>query len=202
MLQSYKIFINDKPFLLLNKQSEIENGYFQLDPLFLAEPRIFLENEELWHSAPGFYITSVHPEEDFKAFKSNLKFIDAAGGIVRNSNEELLMIYRRGYWDLPKGKVEKGESIEKAAVREVEEETGIHSLELKEYIASTFHIYHQKHWILKETHWFAMNTDSDIPLCPQAEEDIEQAVWVAKKDIPGKLLQTYSSIREVLLQLL
>ena len=202
MPQSYKIFINDKPVLLLNDKQNIQNAYLQLDPLFLAEPRVFLENADFWETSPGFYLVCDDLEKDFKLFKSNLKLIYAAGGLVWNPKGQLLMIYRRGFWDLPKGKVDAGESLEEAALREVEEETGMGNLELRSKLSITYHIYFQKKWILKETHWYEMCGASDQKLIPQAEEDILEAIWVAKADIPAKLTQSYSSIREILTKLL
>jgi mutator protein MutT len=97
----------------------------------------------------------------------------AAGGIVRNENGEILMQYRRGKWDLPKGKLDDNETIEECAVREVEEETGLTNIQLGALIGVTNHRYVERGLeIDKETHWFAMRVAGDQTLVPQTEEDI------------------------------
>ncbi|MBV9986191.1 MAG: NUDIX domain-containing protein, partial [Chitinophagaceae bacterium] len=101
--------------------------------------------------------------------------IVAAGGLVQNENGELLMIYRRGKWDLPKGKLDKGESIEACALREVTEETGVRNLQLGALIDIGYHEYFDKYLqqeVIKETHWFRMSATGTQHLVPQTEEDI------------------------------
>jgi 8-oxo-dGTP pyrophosphatase MutT (NUDIX family) len=125
--------------------------------------------------------------------------IIAAGGIVLNEKNELLMIFRRGFWDLPKGKLDEGESIPECAVREVQEETGLRNIELQELIGITFHEYEEKgHAILKETHWYKMHASDAEELVPQTEEDILQIEWVKKPDIAKRLEKTYANIIEIL----
>lgn len=124
--------------------------------------------------------------------------IVAAGGVVFNTRNELLCIFRRGYWDLPKGKVDKGEGIEQAALREVKEETGVVHLEMGEPFAITHHCYEA--WgktAFKTTHWFVMHT-IDETLQPQTEEDITQAEWVAKGQVDMVLRNTYENIKPVI----
>jgi len=134
----------------------------------------------------------------FKAVTERVKLVKAGGGFVLNNEHQLLMIYRRGFWDLPKGKVEAGESIEETSVREVEEECGVRDLRITSKGYLTYHTYFEKGTpVLKESTWFSMVTGDDRPLIPQTEEDIEQAVWV---DLPVKasmLHKAYSSIRDV-----
>ena len=127
------------------------------------------------------------------------KFI-AAGGLVFNDNNELLMIFRRGKWDLPKGKLDEDESIEACAVREVQEETGL-SVELQNFIGLTYHEYFDKYLqqdVRKETHWFKMHAPDAQQLVPQTEEDIEEIEWVDKKDIAEKLNNSYPNIVEII----
>ena len=131
--------------------------------------------------------------------KFSLLFIKAGGGYVLNSQRELLMIYRRGFWDLPKGKLDEGETIEECAVREVEEECGISQLSTQSKPFSTFHLYEEKgKAVVKESVWFKMTCADDNELIPQTEEDILEARWV-KTPIPKELNDgAYLSIREVL----
>jgi 8-oxo-dGTP pyrophosphatase MutT (NUDIX family) len=134
----------------------------------------------------------------FKSFKTHFKNITAAGGLVINEKKQILMIFRRSKWDLPKGKVEKNETIEQAAVREVEEETGIKVDSLKELLRTTFHIYlHNGKYCLKENYWFKMKSHSKYPLTPQVEEDIEKIEWVDYENIDKYLAKSFPSIKDV-----
>lgn len=127
-----------------------------------------------------------------------MKKIIAAGGLVTNDQGDLLMIYRRGKWDLPKGKQDEGESIAACAVREVEEETGLKQLILGDSLGITLHTYVQDGvTVEKETHWFKMQAPGSQPVVPQAEEDIEKAEWVNKTALNGHLQNTYANIAEI-----
>jgi 8-oxo-dGTP pyrophosphatase MutT (NUDIX family) len=129
------------------------------------------------------------------------KKIIAAGGLVFNDNEALLMIFRRGKWDLPKGKLDEGETIEQCAVREVQEETGLQNITLDSFLGTTHHEYFEPRInsdVFKETHWFKMHAAGTQSLIPQTEEDIEQIEWVDKKDIMEKLQNTYPNIIDII----
>ena len=129
------------------------------------------------------------------------KKIFAAGGLVTNEKKELLMIFRRGKWDLPKGKLDEGESLETCAIREVREETGINDLELKNLIGLTHHEYFDKYSntdVIKETYWFAMHTNGNSKLVPQTEEDIENIIWADENELRECLKNTYSNIKEII----
>ena len=116
-----------------------------------------------------------------------------------NEKKEILMIFRRGKWDLPKGKLDEGESIEQAALREVEEETGLKGVKPGKKITVTYHTYDEfgKH-ILKESHWFKMTTNSDQKLIPQTKEDITDIRWVDPDSLSEYLNNTFQTIKEVL----
>lgn len=127
--------------------------------------------------------------------------IIAAGGIVVNPNNEILWIFRRGFWDLPKGKLDPNETIEACAIREVMEETGIDHLVLGELILTTKHQYHDKYLdtqVEKTTYWYAMTTDLNQDGIPQTEEDIEAIAWVKKEALTPYLEKTYDTIKEVM----
>ena len=134
-----------------------------------------------------------------KTFFKNFTVIEAAGGIVQNDKKELLFIHRLGKWDLPKGKVEKGEKLEDCAMREVTEETGVKGLSLKKKIGETYHVYDQfgKHF-LKISHWFYMTCPSNQELKPQTEEHITDIKWVKTIDIKEPIKNTYPSIKNIL----
>lgn len=125
--------------------------------------------------------------------------IIAAGGIVENGEKEILMIFRRGKWDLPKGKLDEGETIEECAVREVEEETGLRSIQQGELIDVTLHTYIEKgKEIEKETYWYAMKVEGDQKLVAQSEEDIEEIRWVKETGLPTYLNNSYPNIVDII----
>lgn len=130
-----------------------------------------------------------------------LKPSEAAGGLVRNSRGEWLMIFRNGRWDLPKGHVEQFESFAECAEREVEEECGVCGLIVRDKLIVTEHIYKWRtRWILKLSHWFRMDIKpecEDMPMTPQLEEGIEKVEWVAEQDVPLRLTDSFPTIREV-----
>ena len=129
------------------------------------------------------------------------QIIKAGGGLVRNGEGDLLMIFRRGKWDLPKGKLDHSETIEDCALREVTEETGVNHLALGELISVTWHDYFDKYVgeeVIKETHWFRMSVAGVPNLIPQTEEDITVIEWVKKSDIPARMEQSYITILDVL----
>ena len=137
-------------------------------------------------------------DADFPEFCSHFKEITAGGGIVQSQEGKFLLIYRHQLWDLPKGKQEPDESIETCALREVEEETGLHRLRLGDPICITHHTYQlfgEK--VLKHTHWYRMYDEGQESLIPQTEEDITGAQWVEKTCLPTYLEDTYPSIVEV-----
>lgn len=138
------------------------------------------------------------PKGEWKDFKKNYKIIEAAGGLVRNEKKEILFIFRKGKWDLPKGKIDKNEKVKSAAKREVKEECGIKGLKITDELATTYHIYElYGKQILKKTYWFKMTTDFKGILTPQMEEDITDVKWIKKKDVPEVLKNTYPAIVEV-----
>ena len=125
--------------------------------------------------------------------------VKAGGGLVKNEKGEILFMFRRGKWDLPKGKLDPGESLENCALREVEEETGVGSLTVQKFLLVTEHPYEEKgQLLLKETHWWLMTTNSQQPLVPQTEEDITELRWIGTSEMNMILLNTYPGIIEVL----
>jgi 8-oxo-dGTP pyrophosphatase MutT (NUDIX family) len=151
--------------------------------------------------------TSIHVgvffHKDFKelkdAFFKKFTLIKAAGGFVLNENKEVLMMFRRGKWDLPKGKMDKKESFEDCAIRETEEETGLKKIKLNSPLVTTYHTYHEgSKFVLKETRWFTMEASSDQKLIPQAAEQISKLEWVGKNDLKKYLQNSFPSVNDVL----
>lgn len=143
-------------------------------------------------------LLSGYGEKQMKAdFIKAFYYLEAAGGVVFNSQKQVLFIYRSGIWDLPKGKIDKGESVKECALREVEEETGVQGLKITEDLKSSYHIYwHKNKWYLKRTYWFFMETSSDVKLKPQIEEEITEARWMNEDECQVALNKTFRSLRE------
>lgn len=141
---------------------------------------------------------SLSVEEVFAKATKNLYHVFAAGGIVENENKELLFMFRNGYWDLPKGHWESGESLPFTAKREVMEETGIKDLEIIDFVGISFHTYNMygRHEI-KHTYWYKMKTSSKEKLLPQTEEGIKELRWIKQEDLGEVLKQSYPNIRNI-----
>ncbi|WP_197492257.1 NUDIX hydrolase [Arachidicoccus ginsenosidimutans] len=130
-----------------------------------------------------------------------MKKVLAAGGIVINQDKELLMIFRRLLWDLPKGHLDKGETLEGCAIHEVQEETGLKNLQLKGFVGKTEHIYYERKFreeAIKETHWFEMLGDKNEQLIPLEKESIERAEWVPKSKLKKYLFNTFENVEEII----
>ena len=139
------------------------------------------------------------PSTLLETFKSKLPVVQAAGGLVRNQSGKTLFIFRKGKWDLPKGKIDKGETLEEAAKREVNEETGVKRLQLNGLAGVTYHIFKRNDkYQLKETYWFYMSTTYTGKLKPQLQEDITKTKWKSPKRIAKTLENSYGNIRFLL----
>lgn len=147
--------------------------------------KIYFFNEDLKHL--------------FNFFSGMFRIIEAAGGLVKNKKNEWLFIFRNGKWDLPKGKIEKGERVKTAAIREVEEECGIKGLSIVKALSTTYHTYFLKDKnILKPTYWFEMSCDEASKLVPQIEEGITEVKWIAKNKFKQVFDNTYESVKDVI----
>lgn len=196
-----KIFINDKPLFLV-QQKPLQNNP-EMPVMAFNEQEInnyFKHCESL--SAKGLVLTAPNPELALKSLKKQVMCIEAAGGAVFNNLGELLLIKRLGKWDLPKGKIDAGETIEMAAIREVEEECGITHLQILKPLTTTYHTYKMhNHRFLKITYWFFMSTQFTGKLVPQTEEQITDVVWMNLNQINTSELDTYQSMRALLNQI-
>ena len=145
----------------------------------------------------GALLLTEDPEALWTAFRKLHRLVPAAGGAVINDGR-LLCIYRRGSWDLPKGKIDEGESESAAAVREVQEETGLREVDIARELSTTYHTYRDRKGrrILKPTYWYEMRT-SEEALRPQAEEDIEEARWVPLDELEDIRARMYASLQAV-----
>jgi len=199
----YKIFINEYPLVITaNEQDFYGSGNFRIvddKPTSIATAVETLEKSDRGIGNFGLMVMTEDEDATFKKFARPYQRISAAGGLVYNEKGDLLLIFRQGKWDLPKGKVDKGETVEEAAIREVEEECGIEKLELGEPVQKTFHTYFlDQQRILKTTYWFKMTALEYGKMAPQLEENITDLQWFDPKTLDIEALNTYTSIRELL----
>ena len=196
-----KIFSAGKIVRLMNS-----NELFKPQPgSILLRVSSAAEVQEFYHELIGSRdiseIAFYHADEAFlfDSFKAMFIVIEAAGGLVKNDRGEYLFIFRKGKWDLPKGKIEKGESIESAAIREVEEECGIGQLKITGPMETTYHTYFIGEMpVLKPTYWFHMSSSDTSVLKPQLEEGITEVRWLLPQDLNMVRDNSYDSIRDVI----
>jgi ADP-ribose pyrophosphatase YjhB (NUDIX family) len=199
-----KIYFNDKPLFLCDEVDKTLEPYLHHDDaVFIDEFSIHAiksmlhEMEQQKIHAGIFYHTNLR--ELKKAFWKKFTIVQASGGLALNKEKEILMIFRRGKWDLPKGKLEPGETLAQCAIREVEEETGLKNINLKKELITTYHTYHENgKFILKESYWYQMSVSDRQILTPQTKEDIQQAIWASDKKTDECLKNTFPSIVDVI----
>ncbi len=200
----YKIYINDNILILKDTQDVQKNDFPDGSLLapYNGKVKTLFSYIDMLEKSASFRTVVLHfsdIKQLWKDFKSLFNIIKASGGVVRNENEQLLFIFRRGLWDLPKGKIEKNEKKKAAALREVEEETSVKKLTLETNLTKTWHVYrtNSKKRVLKKTYWYIMQAPKQ-KLIPQAKEDITEAKWMSLEKFEKSNLQTYASILEVL----
>ncbi len=199
-----KIYFADKPLFLCDRIDETIQPYVHhddaifIDELNARTIKTMIHEMQQPHVHAGVFLNSDF-EELKKAFQKKFTLIQAAGGLVKNEKDKILMIFRRNRWDLPKGKLDKGERFEDCAVREVEEETGLKNVKLNSSLTVTYHTYHEgtKH-LLKESHWFSMTVTGEQKLSPQTEEDISDIKWIEQKEVNLYLEKTFPLISDIM----
>ena len=197
----HKVFINNKPLFFEDIYSNLDN--LNKNYLILSEAEFSLNdviNKFETYSVTGIIYLCARQDVAWTNFAGKYVLVEAAGGVVKNIKDEILIIYRKKRWDLPKGKLDYNESPEAGAIREVKEECGIKKIVLGKFLLKTFHTYTEKNkFILKKTHWYTMSANENEELIPQIEEDIEEVKWMNKEKIYNKVFpKTYASIEEVL----
>lgn len=197
----YKVFFKENCFLLTDDQNFMQEGAVRFIHKDFHTTKAFITG--LLESGKEFCTILLHDdiEELFSIFKSCFLYVKAAGGCVCSSTD-MLLIKRLGMYDLPKGHLEAGETIEQCAVREVEEECGIKDVEITAPLSPTYHIYSRNgDRYLKKTYWYMMSAPSGQELSPQTEEDIEVVFWYPIANLPAIFSQTYPSLQPVLTKL-
>jgi ADP-ribose pyrophosphatase YjhB (NUDIX family) len=193
MAQKYKVFIEEKVIYFTNEEMLDLPKYEGLEPEnFQALKESLVE--------PVYQFVSPNPKSAMKYFFSNFKKIKAAGGIVKSGDKQLF-IKRNGKWDIPKGKMEKGEKTRETAIREIQEECGLKGvLTIESKLMKTYHCYFMfDESVLKKTSWYILNYDGSNEVEAQAEEGITEVVWLKKSQLAKVKKNTYSSVRDVLI---
>jgi len=200
----YKVFFNERILTVSGKRpgfSDAAAGQ-EIEQVLPGSASGFV-NHFLKSTVKNLVLFYENEEALWSEVKSYFTVLRAAGGVVRRG-EEILFIYRRGKWDLPKGKTEKGEMPDQTALREVSEECGIKNIKIVRPLPSTWHIYQSPYddskdkWILKETCWYEMDFFGEEPLIPQADEDIIEICWVEKGNLGGILRNTYPNLEQII----
>lgn len=208
MQTSYTIYFGEKPYFIVSelhadlKKLSATSGTVmanQFDENLIRKTISDIENTD----AKAVIVLTNQVEKAWTFFQQSFKPVTAGGGIVFNEKNEVLFIYRRGKWDLPKGKLDKGETIDACALREVREETGLTTLSLGEFAGNTYHVYHEKKkHILKTTVWYKMLAAGNQVFIPQTEEDIESMEWIPKKEWGKPFANTFPAIKNILEELI
>ena len=193
------IYFNDR-VLIISKPGK--NQVYSKDLVSVFNPENSLEDFvldfEQKKDCPVAFIEDEEPQTVLKKICDSFKYIEAAGGLVLKPTDEFLVIERLGVWDLPKGKIEKGEDPLTGAIREIEEECGITGIEMVTPLAPTYHTYRMKgKFIVKKTFWHEFYYDGTESPSPQEEEDITFAGFLPESRIPEILAKTYPSIIDV-----
>lgn len=194
----YKVFSGDKCIVISSKEIKSDAKTSKVIEFTSAEA-LHKEYKQFAKSSKLETLQVVGDEEKaWRVFRSLFAYIEAAGGLVLNPSGALLMIYRNKHWDLPKGKMEAGESPDQTAVREVEEECGVKHLKIVKRLMSTYHIFVQnKNDYIKRTYWFEMTCKDSAKPTPQKEEGIKEAKWMPKEEVKKEINKVYLSLRDV-----
>ena len=188
----YKVFVNEMPLILT------DNPAFsgQDSPRAEGPEQMIKLIDRLYKGKMDCGVLYGKPDELLKKLKKTIRVVQAAGGVVKNSQEKLLFIQRNGTWDLPKGKLESGESIEECAYREVLEETGVQDLQMGDFYRMTYHVFRRSgEYRLKEVFWYHMHSDFEGPFVPQEKEGIKKVRWMGLKKQQKIQSNTYQNIR-------
>jgi ADP-ribose pyrophosphatase YjhB (NUDIX family) len=189
----YKVFVNDIPIILSTKKDLGEK--FTSIPIKEVKLKRIIKKI---NKGKLLYVNLYHSKKEklLKHLFKKLPVVTAAGGMVLNTHDEVLFIFRNGRWDLPKGKVEKEESLEEGAIREVEEETGVKNLEITHLLEKTYHVFQRKgKYKLKVTYWYEMRTNYTGELIPEEKEGIMKVKWKNQEKARKALKKSYANIK-------
>lgn len=198
-----RIYFDNRPLFIASEKSEALEGYLQqpgsilstqVDTRSIREMIASMQNEKTLAGV----ILCENIDDAMQAIRNDTKLVVAAGGFIYSDSKEVLLIFRKKKWDMPKGKIDKGETLEACAIREIREETGLKSLELERHLATSYHTYPEKgRLVLKESHWFQIRGNQNDVLLPQTEEEIEKCEWVRFDALTPYLDNAHAAIVDV-----
>ncbi len=201
MGRKYEVYIDGKPLTIVEQLEARDSS----EQVLIREVRNGTDINralEQWKSQPrtaGLILHGADVDEVWDLFSGLYVFVQAAGGCVTDERKRLLMIHRLGVWDLPKGKVDKGEAVDAGALREVREECGLKKLELVKRLCETWHTYERNgRQHLKRTDWYLMRGSNAEQLIAQHEEDISEVRWMDAREVAAMKAATYPSLRQVI----
>jgi 8-oxo-dGTP pyrophosphatase MutT (NUDIX family) len=196
-MKTYRIYINNNTLYLTAAVNELKLDAQELETQNFDFKSFYKGLGEV--SGKSYLLKDADPKALFKKIKKSCLIIKAAGGLVSSAKGNYLFIFRNKKWDLPKGKVEKGEKMKQAALREVEEECGVKIYTNEEKLCKTYHVYTLgTKVVLKKTNWYRMTVKGEPKLIPQKEEGITKARWLAQNELEPVVANTYPSIMHVL----
>lgn len=200
----YKVFFNDRKIVITGSR----NAPILKDDMIIENLNSVKDVKNWFQDFAARQTHSanlIHPQPEIfwnEMFLPVFTQIPAAGGVVIR-NEKMLFIFRNGKWDLPKGKIDFGETAKEAAIREVAEECGIVGHSIIKNLPSTFHIYQSPYkktlgqWILKETFWFEMSYSGIENGTPETNENITEIRWFSKNELAEVLANTYENLKSI-----
>ena len=192
----YKVFFKDRIISLADDKYLRDNDEYTFS--FIDYEQLKCIVNEFLNASSDYFVIHSNLDELWVAFKNCFEVRYAAGGVVIK-DESFLAIKRWGIWDLPKGHIEHGETVEDAAIREVEEETNISSPQIVKQLPPTFHIYkYSEKFVLKVSYWYEMKYNQSEELIPQIEEDITEVIWLSKKNKNIFIENTYPSLLNII----
>lgn len=189
----YKVFVNDIP-IILSTDKDMGEKYTSFPIKEVKFKRIIKKINK----GKLLYVHLYHSKKEklLKHLFKKLPVVTAAGGMVLNPEKDVLFIFRNGRWDLPKGKIEKNESLEEGAIREVEEETGVQNLKITRFLEKTYHVFQRKgKYKLKVTYWYEMETNYSGELVPEEKEGIMKVKWKNREKAQKALQKSYANIK-------
>ena len=190
--KSYTVYFGENA-LLVSAQAKVPHGYIAWKGTLATAVDTLKAG-----AGKSIFFRSASPENAWRRVRAMFGFVKAAGGWVQNPEGRILLIFRRGKWDLPKGKQDAGESLRRCALREVEEECGVTGLTIVRRVHTTYHVYfHKRKWMLKSTAWYAMDCRGWKSVRPQMAENITRVRWMTKRQRSAAMKNSYASIRSV-----
>lgn len=200
MKNAINIYLNERPLILSADLKDVPAAYKGV-PVY-TKPDEATIHKTLTALDKGTLTAAVFQQPDtgqlLEAIKGYFTVFVAGGGLITNPEGEILLMFRRGKWDLPKGKQDEGESLEECALREVTEETGLHHISMEGKITETYHYYPEKEKkLLKHTHWYRMQFTGTELTVPQIEEDIQDIQWIKPAHLDKYLKYSYQNIMDV-----